>query len=103
MIIGHTLSARDMSDLSQGKSSDLSYSLRYWFSHREKLVVVFIQQQLVIAKVRTAHVPVKIFGFHIEREHVGQNSVHGPRDVFGGRTCEISRCRQWSSAFVQKL
>src|SRR5438477_6215651 len=58
---------------------------------------------MVIAEVPATHVPVEIFGFQVESEHVGKNGVHRPCNVFGGRTCEISRCRQRSSAFVQKL
>ena len=46
---------------------------------------------------------VEIFGFQVEREYVGQNGVHGRRDVFGGRTREIGRSCQWSLTSLPKL
>src|SRR6266404_2845957 len=58
---------------------------------------------MIITEVRTAHVPVEIFGFQVKGEHVGENGVHGAGNVFGGRTCEISRCCQWSVASLPKL
>src|SRR5439155_27084038 len=84
-------------------SSDLSNSLRDWIGHREKLVGVFVGEQMVIAKVRTTHVPVEIFGFHVEREHLSQNGVHRSSDVPGRRTCEIGPRFQWRFTSVQKF
>src|SRR6202011_1804859 len=58
---------------------------------------------MVIAEVPTADVPVEILGFQVEREHVRENGVHGAGNVFSGRTCQISRCCQWSIASLPKL
>ena len=45
-------------------------ALRYIVSHGEYLFRLFIEQQVVIAKVQAAHVPVEILRLHIERENV---------------------------------
>jgi hypothetical protein len=58
---------------------------------------------MVIAEVRTAHVPVEIFGFQIEREHVSQNGIHRRCDVPGRRGCEIGWSFQWRVTPVQKF
>ncbi len=38
--------------------------------HGEDLVRVLIQEQMVIAEMRAAHVPVKIFRLQIQREDI---------------------------------
>src|SRR4051812_43619749 len=53
--------------------------------------------------MRTAHVPVEILRFQVEREHIRENRVHGAGNVFGGGTGEIARCCQWSIASLPKL
>ena len=58
---------------------------------------------MVIAEVRAAHVPVEIFRFQVKGEHVSQNGVHCPCDVFGSRRCEIGRRFQWRFTSVQKF
>src|SRR5438445_130386 len=49
IVIEHALSSRNVADRSQRKSSDLSNSLRDWIGHGEKLIRVFVEEQLVIA------------------------------------------------------
>src|SRR4029077_5400699 len=58
---------------------------------------------MVITEMRSTHVPVEIFRFHIEREHVGQNGVHGRGDVFGRRSCEIGPRLQWGVASAKQF
>ena len=40
--------------------------------HGEDLLRLFVKQQVVIAEVLPAHVPVKILGLQVEREYVGK-------------------------------
>ena len=68
----------------QCNTTNLSNSLCDWIGHGEKLVGVFVEEQMVIAEVWAAHVPVKIFGFHVEREHIRENGVHRAAYVFDG-------------------
>src|ERR1700730_17600956 len=70
VIIEHALKMGDLTDRLDRKSANLSYSLRNRVRHGEKLVAVFVEKYVIIAEVRTAHVPVEIFCFQVEREHV---------------------------------
>src|SRR5438477_9481257 len=92
----------DVADRSDRKSANLSNSLGNWIGHCEKLVALFVEQQVVVAEMPAAHVPVEIFRFQVERKHVREDGVHRAGNVFGGRTCEISRCDQSSVASLPK-
>src|SRR5437762_12090538 len=92
-----------MADRFDRKSANLSNSLRDWVGHGEKLIAVFVEKQVIVAKVRAAHVPMEILGFQVEREHVRENGVHGAGYVPGRRTCEIGWCCQRSIASLPKL
>src|SRR5260370_39122647 len=93
----------DAADRLDRKSANFSNSLGDLIRHGEKLVAMFVEQQVVVAEMRTAHVPVEIFRLQVEREHVRQNSVHGASNILGGGTCEIGRCGQWSITSLSKL
>jgi len=92
-----------LTDRPQRKSTNLSNSFRDWVGHREKLIRMFVQQQVVVAKMRTAHVPVEIFRFHVEREYIRQDAVHRGSDVLRRRSCEVSSCLQWGVTSVKKF
>ena len=47
---------------------------------------------MVIAKMRAAHVPMKILGFHIEREHIGQQRPQGVANFLDAGTLKIGGC-----------
>src|SRR4029453_16626761 len=103
IVIEHALSAGDMPDRLECWSADFSNSLRDWISHREKLLSVLVEEQMVIAEVRTTHVPVEIFGFQVEREHVSENGIHCSCDIPGRRSREIGRSFQRRVTPVQKF
>ena len=46
---------------------------------------------MIVAKVRTTHVPMKIFGLQIEREHVGQQRPQGVRNLYNGIRTQVGR------------
>jgi hypothetical protein len=60
---------------------ELADTLRDRVGHGEELITLFVQQQVIIAEVRPAHVPVEVLGLQVEREHVRQDSVHGSGDI----------------------
>jgi hypothetical protein len=64
---------------------------------------MFVEEQVVIAKVRTAHVPMEIFRFQVKREHVSEDGVHRRCNVLGSGPCQIGRRFQWSIAPVLKF
>src|SRR5438132_4385676 len=85
------------------KSANLSDSLGNWIGHGEKLVALFVEQQVVVAEMLAAHVPVEIFRFQVDRKHVRQDSIHGAGNIFAGRTHQVGRCGQWSITSLPKL
>ena len=64
--------------------------------HGEDLVGLLVQQQVVVAEVRAAHVPVEVLGLQVEREDVGEHGVHGAGDVLGRLGLEVGRSDQRS-------
>ena len=64
--------------------------------HCENLVGLFIKQQMVVAEVRPAHVPVEILSLQVKREHVRQDGVHRRRDVIGRRRSQVGGGSQWN-------
>ena len=80
-----------MSDRSQGGSAQLADALGDGIGHRIDLVGLLVQQQVIVAKMRPAHVPVKVLGLQIERKDVRQDGVHGPGNVLGRVGFQVGR------------
>ena len=76
IVIEHALRSRDLSDRMQRKSADFANAFRDDVCHCEELFGVFIEKQMIIAEVMPAHMPVKIFRFQVQGEHVRQNCIH---------------------------
>ena len=76
IVIEHALSTRDLSDRMQGESADLPNAFRNDVSHGEELLGVFIEKQMIIAEVMPAHMPVEIFRFQVQGEHICKDCVH---------------------------
>ena len=64
--------ARDVADRVERGSTDFAGALGDVVGHRKNLRSVLIEEQMVVAKMRPAHVPVEVLRLHVEREHVGQ-------------------------------
>src|ERR1700704_2960392 len=103
IVVLHALYAADMPDGLKRGSTDLAYPLGDGIGHREQLIRLLIEQQMVITEVRATHVPVEILGFHIEREYVGQDGIHGTGDVLGRSGLEVGRRGQWSAESAHEI
>ena len=79
--------------------------------HGENLVGVLVEQQVVVAKMRAAHVPVEILGRQVERENIGQQSSESGRksppstpvsmiSMPGARSCGCGFAADSSPLFV---
>jgi hypothetical protein len=62
----------DVADRAKCPTADLAGSLGDLVGHREDLSCVLIQEQVVVAEMLPAHVPVEILVLHVERKHVGK-------------------------------
>src|ERR1035438_10252679 len=66
VVIAETLEAANVSDGANGAPIQFAHALRDVVGHRKNLAAMLIKQEMVIPKVRSAHVPMKIFGLQIE-------------------------------------
>src|SRR6185437_7327616 len=57
----------------------------------EDLVRVLIEEQVVIAKVRTAHVPVEVLGLEVEREDIGEDGIERAGDFADAFVIKVGR------------
>jgi hypothetical protein len=73
-----------MADRTQRLPADLAHALGDRVGHREQLGRLLVQQQVVVAEMRAADVPVEVLGLQVQREHVGQHRVQRRADVAGG-------------------
>jgi hypothetical protein len=89
VIVQHALRASDAADGLQRGSADLANAFRNRVRHRIKLIRLFIQQQVIIAEVGTAHVPMEVLGLDVKREHIRQDAVHCRSDVPGRHSFEV--------------
>jgi len=64
--------AHYVSDGAKCVSADLPGTLRDIIGHLKDLRGLFIQKQMVVAKMATAHVPMEVFRFDIQGKHVRQ-------------------------------
>ena len=84
-----------MPDRAQRGAADLAHALGEFIGGREDVICLLIEQEVIIAEVPAAHMPMEVLGFHIERETVGKQAIQRFRDfldrVFGqiGRGIEI--------------
>src|SRR5690606_14107104 len=79
---------------SYGQPPELPHPLRDRIGHGEDLVGLLVQEKMVVAEVRPAHVPVEVLGLEVECEDVGQNEVHRRGHVASGTLLQIGRSRQ---------
>ena len=79
----------------------LADSLGDRIGHRVELVGLLVEHEVVVAKVRSAHVPVEILGLQVHRENVGEDRIERAGDVVGGafsRSLDVA-----SGAFWRRL
>jgi hypothetical protein len=60
----------------QCQAPDLANAFRDGVGHGEELLGVFIEKQMIIAEVMPAHMPVKVFRFQVQSEHICKDGVH---------------------------
>jgi hypothetical protein len=63
---------RNIADGMERGSADLARAFGDIVRHREDLLGLLVEEQVVIAEVAPAHVPVKILRLYVKREHVGE-------------------------------
>ena len=103
IVIENALGPCNLANRSQRQSADLSNALGDGVAHREELICLFIEQQVVIAEMRAAHVPMEVFRLYVEGEYIGEDCVHCGRDVSGRGWFEVGARFEWSVSPAKKL
>ena len=65
----------DIADRAQRGAADLAYPFGQHVRGGKDLLGLLIEQQVIVAKVPSADVPVKILGLQVEREGIGEKRV----------------------------
>ena len=81
VVIAHSLSTRDLPGGMQRKPAELANSFGNHISNGKKLLSMLVKEQVIIAEMMSTHMPVKIFRFQVQREHICKDCVHGVRDI----------------------
>src|SRR5262245_63576960 len=89
IVIFQPLVSRDIADGAQRSSTDLARPLGDRVRHREDLCRLLIEQQMIVAKVAPAYVPVKVLRLYVKRKYVGKQSTSVARDLLNRIVGEI--------------
>jgi hypothetical protein len=65
MVVPEALVLRNIADGAQGGPANFARTFCKVVDHRENLIGVLIKQQVVVAEMRSRHVPMKILRFKI--------------------------------------
>jgi hypothetical protein len=76
VIVDDALNSRDVPDRMQGRSAELPHALRNRIGCSEYLLTLLIEK-MIVAEMRTRHMPMKIHRLHVKGEHVGQDDCQG--------------------------
>ena len=77
VVLDHGLQLGDMADRAQRGAADLADPLGHVVGGAKDVGGLLVEQQVVVAEMRPADVPVEILGLEIERVAVGQQPVEG--------------------------
>ena len=94
VVVLEPLIFRNLADRMDRRSANLARSFRDVIRHSKNLVAMLVQQQMVIAKMLPAHVPMKILRLHIKRERIREQFPQFAGNLFHTLAPEIGRCLQ---------
>jgi hypothetical protein len=56
----------------QGDAADFPHALGNLVGHGEDLVALLVEHEMIVAEMRSTHMPMEILGLEIERKHIGE-------------------------------
>src|SRR5215472_7959768 len=95
VVVEQALQSADIADRAQRGTADLARALCDVVGHREDLLGLLVEQQMIVAEMRSRHVPVKILGLQIEREGVGEQRPKCCGNVLDRVGAELGRRLQF--------
>jgi hypothetical protein len=88
------LQAANLSDRVNRRAPEFADAFRNFVRHGKDLIRMFIQEEMVIAKVWAGHMPVKVLRLKIKREYIGKESVESPRNIHDGLWVDVGWSRE---------
>src|SRR6266566_5177177 len=83
-----------MADTADSRAAYTAYTLSHDIDGRKNRIGLLVEEQVIVAEVRTGEVPVEVLRLDIERERIGKERVDG----LGNGLCflrrQVSHCRQ---------
>lgn len=98
IVVEYTLVAQDVPIGSRRVTAQFANTLGNRIDHGIKLAGLFIEHQVIVAKVRTTHVPVKNFGPQVKGGYIRDDAVHRRTDIARRRSVEVGWRYQWRIA-----
>jgi hypothetical protein len=75
LIVFDALQSRDLADRSESGSANAADPLGKHIRHRKDLIALVVQQQMIVAKMGAADMPVEVLRLEIERKRIGYQRV----------------------------
>jgi hypothetical protein len=96
VVVFQPLVLRDIADRTDRCPADLARAFSDVVGHGKDLRGLLVEQQMIIAKVLPAHVPMKVLRLYIKREDIGEQSTQVARYFFNGIPAKI----RWRCCFI---
>src|SRR5438445_5500869 len=94
-LVSDPLDAGDVTYPTQGSATDLAYALGDRVRHGVELIRLLVQQQVIVAKVWSAHMPVEVLRLDIKCEDVRENGIHSGRDIPSSAGLQVGGRYDW--------
>ena len=82
---------RDVADRANRRAAELANTFGNHVGRRKKLISLFVQQQVIVAKMRSRNMPMEILGLQVKRKEIGEQCVEGAGNVASGLGAEAGR------------
>src|SRR5918996_5343732 len=92
VVVFESLVASDITDRTDRRPADFPRAFRDRIRYGENLARLFVEQQVIIAEVPAAYMPVKVLRLHVKREHVRKQSTQVTRYFLNRIPAEIRWC-----------
>lgn len=84
IVIRKPLMARNVTDRAERRLADFAHTLGNDIRGCEYLIGLLVEQQVIVAKMWPAYMPMEILGLEIERKTVCEDAVERGGDIFRG-------------------
>jgi hypothetical protein len=72
-----------MADRAQRRAADLADAFCHRIGHRQDLCGLIVEEQVIVAEMRTGHMPMEVLRLQIEGEHIGEQGCHRTGNIPG--------------------